>query len=1308
MEKDEIIPELSAKQAVLPADIQDTAYNLSLRAVNPVCIKVRNLSLEVNTTPPIWETSPSQIWQRLRGQRPSRTSKTVLDNVSASMPSGSLTAIIGSSGSGKTSLLNLMANRMSLSRANTSGTTTFNDNRDIARIRSSYVMQEDVLIPTLTVRETLRYSADLRLPPPTTPAERHAIVEQVILELGLKECADTRIGTTAHKGCSGGEKRRTSIGVQLLANPSVLFCDEPTTGLDATSAFQIIRTLKRLALDGRTVVVSIHAPRSEIWSLFDNVVLLARGAAVYSGSVEGSLAHFEECGHVLPPFVNPAEFLIDLAAIDNRTEALEAASNLRVERLREVWRSKQTVATDTEAEGKREKETPKPEVGSFETGAVKHVSFRRQLRVLTSRTFKTTIRDPMGVAGSLLEAVGMAVINGWIFLQLDESQSGIRSREGSLYTASSLNGYLILLYETYRLTIDIRLFDRERNEGVVSVPAFLLSRRAARLPLEDLPVPLIFSIIFYFMVGYRLDPAQFFIFFVLSLITHYIAVTFAAVAISVARSFPGASLVANLSFTVQSFACGYFVQSNQIPVYVRWLKWCAYTFYTFGALCANEFIGPNGSELGQFYDCPYSDDPLDPACKQYTGRYIMESLGMPTNWIWRPILVLVAFAIGHYLFAALLLQYNRFAIDVAQARRTEGDQTSGKSKVAIRPTEEVRKVAISLDKYALDIRKRQYPWETAKILQILRPITAEFQSGELNIIMGPSGSGKTSLLNSIAHRLHGSVGTQYCVHGNMLYNGAVPSESVVRSVTSFVTQDDDALMPSLTVRESLRFAAGLRLPTWMSREEKNRRAEEILYKMGLKECADNLIGSDLIKGISGGEKRRVTIAIQILTDPKVLLLDEPTSGLDAFTAMSIIELLHSLAAEGRTLILTLHQSRSDLFTHFSQVLLLARGGYPVYAGPGTQMLAHFAEQGHECPRTTNPADFVLDLITVDLQQADRELVTRERVHGLISCWQDNPLRLGPDRQTSQIATPAELGSLKRQMLPFRVTFPLVLHRSVVNFWRQPPLVMARLAQIPGIAIIMALFFAPLKNDYAAVQSRMGFVQEFAALYFVGMLQNIAIYPSERDVFYREEADNCYTASTFILSYTAIEVPFEIVSSLIFGALAAFADNMQRTVTMFLISAFNCFCIISCGESLGIMFCTLFSHVGFAVNVTSILLSISTILGGVMSLNVNNVLQALNHLSPIKYAIANLAPYSMHGQVFHCSDAERLANGSCPIDSGEQVLKLYNLDKSGPMNVMALGVCTIIYRLVAYAFLKAMRSHRLMERWREWRAQRKAR
>lgn len=211
-------------------DLEANLAHLSLRAVQPVNVEVRDLVVRVDTTPPIFQSSPRFLWNRIRCTTDSPI-KSVLHGVSADMPQGSLTAIIGGSGSGKTSLLNAISGRLNASRVKTSGSTTFNGNADINSIRSAYVMQQDILIPTLTVRETLQYSADLRLPPPTTQEERRSVVEQVILELGLKECADTRVGNSAHKGCSGGEKRRTSIGVQMLANPSVLFCDEPTTGM---------------------------------------------------------------------------------------------------------------------------------------------------------------------------------------------------------------------------------------------------------------------------------------------------------------------------------------------------------------------------------------------------------------------------------------------------------------------------------------------------------------------------------------------------------------------------------------------------------------------------------------------------------------------------------------------------------------------------------------------------------------------------------------------------------------------------------------------------------------------------------------------------------------------------------------------------------------------------------------------------------------------------------------------------------------------------------------------------------------------
>ena len=206
-------------------------HHLSFRAVRPVDVRVKDLVVQVDTTPALWQSSPRQLWERMRRKGKGDALKTVLDGVDTSMPSGSLTAIIGGSGSGKTSLLNVMSNRMGVGRVKVSGSTTFNGQSSISSVRSAYVMQQDVLIPTLTVRETLQYAADLRLPPPATKEERQQVVENVILELGLKECADTRIGTTAHKGCSGGEKRRTSIGVQMLGNPSVLFCDEPTTGI---------------------------------------------------------------------------------------------------------------------------------------------------------------------------------------------------------------------------------------------------------------------------------------------------------------------------------------------------------------------------------------------------------------------------------------------------------------------------------------------------------------------------------------------------------------------------------------------------------------------------------------------------------------------------------------------------------------------------------------------------------------------------------------------------------------------------------------------------------------------------------------------------------------------------------------------------------------------------------------------------------------------------------------------------------------------------------------------------------------------
>lgn len=1137
--------------------------HISFSGVDPVDVQIRNLAVELDVTSfasPLAKLSFGRQKQDPEGSHVLEK-KSILRGVSASMSSGTLTAIIGGSGSGKTTLLNTLAERVTSGRLSFQGSTTFNGMEGVKNIRSAYVMQQDVLLPTLTVRETLRFSADLRLPPPTTDEERRKVVEEVILELGLKECADTRIGNHSHKGCSGGEKRRTSIGVQLLSNPSILFLDEPTTGLDATSAFQLIRTLKSLASRGRTIITTIHQPRSEIWSMFDGLVILTRGAPVFSGPTANCISWFNKIGLELPPFVNPADFLIDIAAIDNRSPELEAASSTRVERLQAEWAAESVKVFDSSGE-KRVSTTDQATSGQVQPSkSSAHSPFIRQTRVMTSRALLTTWRDPLGMTGSLGEAIAMGIITGWVFFKLGKDQSGIRSREGALYNAAALQGYLILMFETYRLTVDIQLFDREHNERVVSVVPFLLSRRLARFFTEDLPVPLLYSVIFYWMAGFRADAGTFLTFFAVVLLSQFIAVTFAMTCVAFSRNFGTATLIGNMMYTIQTMACGFFVQINSMPVYVRWLKWVAYVYYAFGALAENEFVG-------QFYDCPLPGGESDPGCVQYTGAFIMDSLAFPHDWIVKHIVILVSFVVGFYLIAGVVLRYKRVEITIARARNSDTDLSAGKEKMAVRSTAEARTVDIGLSEFALRVEKRTVLGRKLPTKTILQPVTAQFRAGVLNVIMGPSGSGKTSLLNSMALRLHSGVATQYRQSGDMMFNGAIPSDSVVRSVCSYVCQDDDALLPSLTVRETLRFSAGLRLPSFMTKAQKNHRAEEVLLKLGLKDCADNLIGSDQIKGISGGEKRRVSIAVQILTDPRVLLLDEPTSGLDAFTASSIIEVLQGLANEGRTVILTIHQARSDIFNQFGNVLLLARGGSLVYAGNSANMIPHFSSLGFPCPTTTNPADFALDLVTVDLQRSSREEETRRRVESLVASWSTGDFNT--DLNPTAISTPAELGAMVRKPSSFISAYPILVHRAFVNFRRQPPLLIARTMQVTGLAIILALFFAPLKFDYYSVQSRLGFIQEFCAFYFVGMLQNVAIYPNEKEVFYREDDDGTYGVEAFFAQYLTLEVPFEILTSFLFAILADLAAGLPRTPQMFFACFFNCFCIVSCGESLGIM------------------------------------------------------------------------------------------------------------------------------------------
>lgn len=235
---------------------------------------------------------------------------------------------------------------------------------------------------------------------------------------------------------------------------------------------------------------------------------------------------------------------------------------------------------------------------------------------------------------------------------------------------------------------------------------------------------------------------------------------------------------------------------------------------------------------------------------------------------------------------------------------------------------------------------------------ILKNLTGAVLPGEMLAMLGPSGSGKSTLLTALGGRLGGKLS------GSITYNGR-PFNKVVKRSTGFVTQDD-VLYPHLTVTETLVFTALLRLPNSLTREEKEAHAKMVMDQLGLTKCKDSIIGGPFLRGVSGGERKRVSIGQEMLINPSLLFLDEPTSGLDSTTAQSVVSTLWELAGGGRTVVMTIHQPSSRLFYMFHKILLLS-DGHPLYFGKGSQALDYFSSIGHAPSVAMNPSEFLIDL-----------------------------------------------------------------------------------------------------------------------------------------------------------------------------------------------------------------------------------------------------------------------------------------------------------------------------------------------------------
>ena len=588
------------------------------------------------------------------------------------------------------------------------------------------------------------------------------------------------------------------------------------------------------------------------------------------------------------------------------------------------------------------------------------------------------------------------------------------------------------------------------------------------------------------MLGLRADDIglHFSRFYLANLVEQFIVFSFSYFCISIFRDFALASLLGNSLYTFFSFSTGFFQQLDSAPVYVRWIQKISFLTYQYRILAANEFSNNE-------YKCA----PI-PQCY---GNIILNQLGIKVDDFEEPFLAMCIIAIVFWTLAVMILMIRpKTSVEHAKAIAKPSNaanqemhtrmQSLSKTTKAPRVTVELKNVTVELLQKTLKPATGESK-PNRKIL--LDNVSARFPSKSLSIIIGGSGTGKSTLLSILAARsLNYGAMSKLKKFGDMLFDGTKKTtRSEINSICAFVRQDDASLLPALTARETLYYQAQLRLPESWTKQEKQGRAEEILGMLGLRHCADTLVGHETLKGLSGGEKRRLSIGVQILTDPSILVIDEPTSGLDAFTAHHIMMSLKSMADAGRTIICSIHQPRSDIFPIFDNLMILTNGGRVAYSGPRLNIFPFFESIGFTLPNHTNPCDYLLDICSIDLRSADAESKSKDRVEKILAKWNQVKESHIKEKTVSPMGS-SELSvandeQVRKCQAPFHIAFPVLFNRSILNTKRQPILLFSRIMQVVSLGVIQALFYARQGDGQVSVQNKIGVIQQTLATFFVG-------------------------------------------------------------------------------------------------------------------------------------------------------------------------------------------------------------------------------
>ncbi|KAK1305951.1 Pleiotropic drug resistance protein 3 [Acorus calamus] len=1136
----------------------------------------------------------------------------VLHDVSGIIKPRRMTLVLGPPGSGKTSLLLALAGKLS-SDLKVSGRVTYNGHglhEFVPERTAAYISQHDLHIGEMTVRETLAFSArcqgvgtrydmlvelarrekeanikpdpdiDIFMKAASLAGQEANVVTDYILKiLGLDICADTLVGDEMLRGISGGQRKRVTTGEMLVGPSRAMFMDEISTGLDSSTTYQIVKALRQsVHILGGTSAISLLQPAPETYDLFDDIILLSDGHVVYHGPRENVLEFFESMGFKCPERKGVADFLQEVTSRKDQQQYWmrheEHYRYIPVKEFSEAFQSfhvGRRISEELATPFDKSKSHPAA-LATSKYGA----SNKDLLRALAWREFLLMKRNSFVYIFKLVQLVLVAFITMTIFFRTNMHRNSVSN--GGIYMGALFFGIITVMFNGFAelpLTIQkLPVFYKQRDflffpTWVYSLPTWVL-----KIPISFAEVA-IWVFVTYYVIGFDPSVERLLRQYLLLLLTNQMASGLFRLIASLGRNMIVANTFGSFAMLILMALGGFILSREDIKKWWKWGYWISPLTYAQNGISVNEFLGHSWShKLGN------STDTL--------GVSVLKSRGVFTEakWYWIAVGAMAGFiAVFNTLFTLALKYLNpiggsqavvseeslkeqhmnitgemielsgqessQVGETTSRSAQTEGTDNGNQNKRGMVLPFTPLSITFDNIRYSVDMppeMKAQGIEEDR--LMLLKGVSGAFRPGVLTALMGVSGAGKTTLMDVLAGRKTGGY-----IEGDITISGYPKNQETFARISGYCEQND-IHSPHVTVYESLLFSAWLRLPADVNSNTREMFIEEVMELVELTSLRDALVGLPGVNGLSTEQRKRLTIAVELVANPSIIFMDEPTSGLDARAAAIVMRTVRNTVDTGRTVVCTIHQPSIDIFEAFDELFLMKRGGEEIYVGPLGHESCHLVEYFEgingvsKITKGYNPATWMLEVTTI--AQEENLGISFTEAYKNSSLFQRNKALIKelstPPPNSSDLYFPTQYSQTSFTQ------WWACLWKQRLSYWRNPPYTAVRFFFTTFIALLFGTIFWKLGSKTSKQQdlfNAMGSM--YAAVLFLGVQNGSSVQPVvavERTVFYRERAAGMYSALPYAFGQVAIEIPYIFVQSVIYGVLVYAMIGFEWTAAKF--------------------------------------------------------------------------------------------------------------------------------------------------------------